>query len=153
MSNQYSHPSIAPWEWRTIPQHVPPDLRQRYMLREGMRKSALKTQSVVYYVDMGEESTRAGYIKIGHTTNMRARLSQLKGKYGGEPTVLATEPGDTKREAEMHSRFSHLARVRGGFNEQFEDAPELREWIAQLVTAWGPPMITGPLPDDWPFPE
>jgi hypothetical protein len=147
----YWHPQLQGTVWSTIPESIPADLHRRYMTREGIRKKALLAQSVVYYIRMPESSIRAGCIKIGHTRDLTQRLWQLQDRYGGAPEVLATEPGSSELEDDRHSRFSHLSM--GGFNEYFSPGQDLLSWIDQVLMAWGPPMITGPLPVDWPWPE
>lgn len=92
------------------------------------------TPSVVYFIE------RDGFIKIGRTTRLKARLRAIS--QGGnmprwmEPgpvNLLATIPGGWKRELELHARFGD-ARVDG---EWFQDCPAIRDFIAQLDTAGG----------------
>jgi hypothetical protein len=148
----YSHPQLGGPQWSTIPESIPVELRERFMLREGIRKKALLAQSVVYYVRMPASSTRAGCIKIGHTRDLQSRLRGLQRKYGGDPEVLATEPGDTELERRRQGQFSGFD-AGGGYGEYIWEVPELLVWIQQVLAAWGPPMMTGPLPIEWPWPE
>ncbi|MGC3995159.1 MAG: GIY-YIG nuclease family protein [Propionicimonas sp.] len=148
---RYDHPLLHETIWSTVPDSIPIQLQRRYMKREAIRGRALDSQRVVYYLRMPEQSPKAGLIKIGHTEDLTQRLSQLTAKYGGRPEVLATEPGDGPLEEERHSRFGHISV--GGFNEYFQADGELMRWIDQVVAIWGPPMITGPLPPGWPWPE
>lgn len=71
------------------------------------RARELRQESVVYFVE------RDGLIKIGTTTNLRARLRSLgqggckmpEGMTVGPVTLLASTPGDRVDESQYHERF------------------------------------------------
>ena len=76
--------------------------------RETFEKArSLRHASVVYFVE------REGFIKIGTTRNLRARLPSLAqgsckmpaGVTAGPVTLLATTPGDRETESSYHDRF------------------------------------------------
>lgn len=61
------------------------------------RRQVVAERSVVYYVRTGL------YVKIGYTSNLKARLSSLR----LDPTaLLATEPGGRALEAQRHAEFA-----------------------------------------------
>lgn len=90
-------------------------------------------QAVVYYVRIRD------LIKIGTTTNMKARMLDLL-----IDEVLATEPGGEDLETMRHEQFRHL-KVRG---ERFTPAPDLLSHIAMIREHFGEPRITGRVPYD-----
>jgi hypothetical protein len=96
------------------------------IFREHRRMYA--EQAVVYYVRIRD------LIKIGTTTNMRARMSRLLAD-----EVLATEPGGEELENMRHKQFAHL-KVRG---ERFAPAPDLLSHIAMIRDHFGEPQMTG----------
>lgn len=100
-----------------------PDEAQRWS--EQLHRYA--AQSVVYYVRIGET------IKIGTTTNMKARMGGLM-----VDEVLATEPGDRQLEAMRHKQFRHL-RIRG---ERFRPEPDLLSHVAMVREHYGEPNMT-----------
>lgn len=78
----------------------------------------------VYYVALD------GLIKIGYSQDVTERLRA----YPPTAKLLAVEPGNKHVERKRHQRFGkHLAKGR----EWFTDAPELREWIDELVAEHG----------------
>lgn len=80
----------------------------------------------VYYIQIDDT------IKIGYTKDIWSRTRS----YPPTAKLLAVEPGTKTLERRRHSRFvSHLAHGR----EWFNDVPELREWIATLLTEYGDP--------------
>lgn len=81
---------------------------------------------VVYYLRLG---TR---IKIGTSTNLPLRLQSIP-----HDEVLAVEPGNNARERARHSQFAQLRTV----GEWFRDHPDLRQHIAEVRAAHGPPMV------------
>ena len=154
-SQRYRHPAMnrSPWR-RTIPDEVPEELHRRYMAREQVRKAALHAQVVVYYVRLAPDSARRGQVKIGHTTNLQNRLWQLHEKHGGgEPELLATEPGGEDLERERQRRFfQYGVALSYWHSEYFYPAQEIFDWAEQVRAYWGEPMLTGPIPKDWPWP-
>jgi hypothetical protein len=78
-------------------------------------------QKVVYFVRKGS----SGPVKIGKTTSMKSRLSQLKTASDEPLEVLATINGYTNEEKELHSKFSHI-RLEG---EWFKSEPSLLQFI------------------------
>lgn len=104
-------------------------LRQREH-PDGQREVRLAEQAQVYYVGIGE------HIKIGHTTNIRARMTQLRVDVSA---VLATEPGDQRLEAMRHKQFADL---RIGRREDFRPEPALLSHIDMLREHYGDPLIT-----------
>lgn len=106
--------------------------RQQDRIREAeARKDAYAKQSVVYYVRIGD------HIKIGTTTNVSARLSQLR---CDRDNLLATEPGDRTLEQQRHREF---AAERIGRRENFNPSPRLIKHIDQVREQHGAPVITG----------
>jgi hypothetical protein len=69
-----------------------------------------------------------GMIKIGSSSNVGRRFAALSGIVGANIRMLATMPGGTKKEFELHGRF----RQHRGQGEWFSPAPELIEFIDQL---------------------
>ncbi len=92
------------------------------------RRRLYETQSVVYYVRIGD------LIKIGVTVNMKARMPQVM-----PDEILATEPGGIELERQRQTQFAHL-RVRG---ERFARGEDLLAHIAQIREAHGAPQMTG----------
>ncbi|MFN2636864.1 MAG: hypothetical protein ABR585_07560 [Gemmatimonadaceae bacterium] len=99
------------------------------------RRKLYSGQSVVYYIRVGD------LIKIGVTTNMKARMPQLM-----PDEILATEPGGPDVERARQAQFAHL-KVRG---ERFEAGPELTGHIAKVRETYGAPEMTGYLLKDRP---
>lgn len=96
------------------------------------RLGAPWAKSVVYFVE------REGYIKIGTTRRLTQRLASLGPGRGtrcpgdmtpGPVVLLGTMPGDGENERAVHELFRRH-RVLG--TEWFRDAPEIRDFIAQL---------------------
>lgn len=92
------------------------------------RRKLYQTQSVVYYVRIGDT------IKIGVTTNMKARMPQVM-----PDEILATEPGGPDLERRRHIEFSHL-KVRG---ERFTSGADLLAHVAEVRRQHGAPQMTG----------
>ncbi|WP_157253189.1 hypothetical protein [Nonomuraea typhae] len=97
------------------------------------RRKLYETQSVVYYVRIGDA------IKIGVTTNMKARMPQVM-----PDEVLATEPGDINLERQRQAQFAHL-KLRG---ERFLPGDDLIRHIAEIKRQHGEPKMTGYLLTD-----
>lgn len=81
---------------------------------------------VVYYIRRGR------YVKIGTTTNLRARLRDLM-----PDEVLAVEPGSYLLESQLHAQFANI-RYRPD-REYFELTPELQAHIDAIVGKHGSP--------------
>jgi hypothetical protein len=75
---------------------------------------------LVYFIRLGNR------IKIGFTTNLALRMEQLP-----HEEILGVMPGFMRDEKRCHKAFAHLRRA----GEWFEDAPELRAFIADVATA------------------
>jgi len=96
--------------------------------RDKSRPAPAGTPAVYYFRWHG--SSR---IKIGTTTNLKARMRSL---YVQPEDLLAVEPGDSKREAERHRQFA-ASRVNG--TELFERTPELDAHVQQVRDTFGDP--------------
>ncbi len=59
-------------------------------------------EPVVYFI----EDASTGHIKIGHSTSVWARFSQLQCSCPGELTLLGVLPGDLALEARVHAKFA-----------------------------------------------
>lgn len=103
--------------------------------READHKKAVQAQSVVYYVRIHN------YIKIGYTTNVRARMSQLR--VDSLSDVLATEPGGKDLELSRHKQFADL---RIGARENFKADKRLMAHIEAVRDFHGEPNITTYVP-------
>lgn len=115
---------------RTAPDGYPWDqLRAAARAYDHQQKAA---RSVVYFVE------RAGFIKIGFSTDYRRRITQVArggtnlppGVEPGPVRLLATEPApDTTREGALHTRFAR-SRIQG--TEWFRPSERLRSYIQEL---------------------
>lgn len=74
---------------------------------------------VVYFIALG------GLVKIGKTRNLKSRVNDFSHP---DIRVLASQPGYTELEAELHRRFKAF-RIKG---EWFHPAPVLLEYVASL---------------------
>jgi hypothetical protein len=80
----------------------------------------------VYYLQVDDT------IKIGYARDVPSRMRA----YPPSAKLLAVEPGTPKLERQRHDHFNaYLAHGR----EWFLDRPELRAWIATLITEYGKP--------------
>lgn len=87
--------------------------------QEDAAESVRQRDSWVYYVDLGQ------HIKIGYTSNLRARLASLR----AHPSeLLAIEPGGRNVEKARHHMFRA---IRLDAREHFAPTPELLTWIAK----------------------
>lgn len=105
--------------------------RMRLLRQEQQRDEALRKQQVVYYI------RRDSRIKIGTTTNMQQRMSQLM-----PDEILATEPGGRAMEKQRHKQFAHI-RYRG---EWFTPSEELLAHIEAVRAEHGEPAMTRYVP-------
>lgn len=104
--------------------------RLRRQREEEMRKVVLAEQSTVYYIAV------RGYVKIGYTSNMQARMANLL-----PDAILATEPGARDVEKRRHQQFAH---IRGSLGrEYFTPHPDLEAHIEAVRAEHGEPTITG----------
>lgn len=111
--------------------------RREWEFQEELRQKELRAQSQVYYVGL------RNCIKIGYTTNMKARMGQLM-----PDAILATEPGGREVEKQRHQQFRALKAAIG--SEYFAPAAELMAHIESILAKHGPPKITGyPDYDTW----
>lgn len=90
----------------------------------GRRARNKARRGHVYFI-----ADEQGFIKIGFSTNVRARLSSLSTSTRQRLEVLATVPGTIRDEADLHRRFAHL-HARG---EWFRAGDDLRNYIAEVV--------------------
>lgn len=103
------------------------DIRVTQRRREAIRQARFEKQreladskanAAVYYIEF------RGAIKIGTSICLISRLAAHPWEW-----LLALEPGSYELESERHKQFDHLL-IRG---EWFDDAPELREHIGQVI--------------------
>lgn len=87
------------------------------------RRRRRSKSGVVYFV-----ADEEGFIKIGHTSNLPARLASLKTGSRQELTLIAQHAGSRDDEVATHRRFAHL-RKRG---EWFEPGAELASYIEEV---------------------
>lgn len=89
----------------------------------GLKAQRTKPQQVYYISDNN------GLIKIGISTNVNKRLAALQTGHGHTLALVASHPGTTTDEAELHQRFTHL-RERG---EWFRAGDDLLDHLASLA--------------------
>lgn len=87
---------------------------------------ATEKLGTIYFIRSG------GYIKIGWTSNLKNRMRG----YLPDTTLLAVKPGTRRDENRIHKRFAHLT-THG--REWFPLAPQITEYIAQVVREHGEP--------------
>lgn len=95
-------------------------LKERF---KGRKTIAFERSSLVYFAERED-----GVIKIGFTSDVGRRLSELRKKYRSTMDLLACYPGSKPDELALHERFAPYALG----DELFEPAPELLEFIASL---------------------
>jgi len=78
---------------------------------------------MIYFIQSGN------YIKIGYTKNVESRIKALQTASPHSLNVVLTMPGGLRKEAELHSLFSHL-KVRG---EWFNATSELLNFVRHKV--------------------
>jgi hypothetical protein len=93
--------------------------RESDRLRVSLR---MPSGNVVYFI----EAVGLDRVKIGWSTNLRQRVTQLRMASAVPLRVLFHQPGDVERERELHARFADL-RVHG---EWFTLASSIRSYIA-----------------------
>jgi len=94
--------------------------------------------TVVYFLQRDD-----GAIKIGYTSQYKARLSNLIQEHG-DLTLLGLLLGSRDTESELHSKF---AQYRIGHTEFFEDHEGLRKYIDQHTNLQLPLYARTPSPD------
>lgn len=104
--------------------------RERVRMADEARDRVAEAQSQVYYVRIYD------VIKIGYTTNMHARMSQLRVPIDA---VLATEPGGRAVERRRHLQFES---DRHGRLENFTPSQALLDHIVNVRAEHGDPTIT-----------
>lgn len=87
------------------------------------RRSTLRDRGNVYYI----RSEDSGRVKIGWSSNVPARLKSLQRASASRLTLLYSEPGTGRDEANLHERF-RAHRVHG---EWFEPSADLLAHIKQ----------------------
>lgn len=91
---------------------------------------------MIYFLHCERDSDdlylQAGWIKIGTTTRLSARLKQIAADIGHTPTVLAVLDGAFAEEHALHERFG-FAKMRG---EWFYPGPELLQLIETEGRPW-----------------
>lgn len=92
-----------------------------------------ETDGVVYFIRSGDA------VKIGKTTNLARRRQQISAP---NAELMATEPGYTRRERQLHRRFA-IHRING---EWFLLAPPLTAYINALREAQTPPPASADVP-------
>jgi len=73
-----------------------------------------------------------GFVKIGWTSDLTKRMRA----YQPDTVLLATMPGTRKDEGKLHRKFAHL-RTHG--REWYPIAPQITEYVAQMVREYGQP--------------
>jgi hypothetical protein len=95
---------------------------------------------MIYFV----QPVDGGPVKIGTAVDVDRRIAQLEAHYKRPLALLATLPGDSEVETEIHERFDHLRlkrrNRRGRQPEQFRPAADLMAFI-------GRPLLVDPNPD------
>lgn len=88
------------------------------VISQAPRKRRPAHEPLVYFVRNGNR------VKIGWTSNLKVRLTQMSAPAG---SVVLTFPGERKDEKALHYRF---AAARIGRSEWFEATAEIEEYIA-----------------------
>lgn len=91
----------------------------------GRNDEITAREPIIYFVAGGDD-----LIKIGHTTNLRARLRSLRTASPTELRVLLIIPGTRDNEQELHRKFS-AHRVGG---EWFSACDAIKEFISSRQT-------------------
>jgi hypothetical protein len=90
------------------------------LLRSLARRYTSKV--LTYFIECG------GRVKIGKTTDVRRRMTEMQAGMPYPPAVLAAVPEYVVTEARAHEVWAGLRR----HGEWFEATPELRRWIREL---------------------
>ena len=115
MLRQY--PDRAQWD------HVPPTSRRQASLDYHQFGNG-----ILYAARFPD-----GSIKIGHTTQVHKRLTNLISAGGGAPTVLAIKAGTYEDEQAVHDALAaHVKRGREWYNPDPEVLAVINEWRTEL---------------------
>jgi hypothetical protein len=89
---------------------------------------------LIYFLRSEQDTDllKAGWIKIGTTTRLTARLKQIAVEIGHTPTVLAVLDGGFAEEQALHRKFGFVRR----FGEWFHPDPELLRLIETDSRPW-----------------
>lgn len=85
------------------------------------------SESHVYFI----ESKASGLIKIGRSINPAGRFSAIRTMSPEELSLLGSVPESVYSEGELHKRFAKHRK----HGEWFQDAPEIRTLIAEIISA------------------
>jgi predicted NBD/HSP70 family sugar kinase len=78
------------------------------------------------------ESLKAGWVKIGTTRRLSARLKQIAAEIGHTPTVLAVLDGSYAEERALHEKFDHTRE----WSEWFSPCDDLMRLIKTEGRPW-----------------
>ncbi len=98
---------------------------QAWIKAHRLNSVAIRRKAVVYFATRASDNA----IKIGMTSNLKRRLRDLRKEHKEEITLLASMPGDTKKEFSLHERFK-TSRLDG---EWFARTPELLGFLARFA--------------------
>lgn len=87
---------------------------------------------MIYFIATADRSR----IKIGTTTRLTTRLTNLSTKHGKGLEVVAVIDGSYDEERELHRRFAHLRALDAPGREWFVGGLELLEFIERKGRAW-----------------
>jgi Meiotically up-regulated gene 113 len=93
--------------------------------RDLLPGEAPRHATVVYFI----QADVGGPVKIGTTRDVQQRLASLSVAHALDLRVLATFPGGTREERELHARFAS-DRLRG---EWFSSSPALLHYVSGLT--------------------
>ena len=100
-------------------QNIKAQLREIYGPLKAPRP---KREQFVYFIEC------AGLIKIGVSVNPETRLASIQTANGHTARLLATVPGGTRLERQLHEKFK-ASRVGG---EWFKPTNEIREYLREI---------------------
>lgn len=109
-----------------------PEARAAAAVRQEARADLQQEASQVYYIEMP-----SGRIKIGYTTNMTLRLTNLRVP---STAILATEPGGPDLERQRHKEFAKFRHGRWEFEPDITllaHAQRVRNQHGVTITTWG----------------
>lgn len=81
--------------------------------------------SCIYFV----KDTTTGNIKIGYSSSLRSRLSNIRSQDGSKAELLALIPGDKADENHYHTKFYHDHVI----GDWYKPSENLTEFINELV--------------------
>lgn len=103
--------------------------RKRQTCRRGgeeLESRLRRAANLIYFL----KSHKTGGIKIGRTSYLRSRRSQLDFQYQEPLELLGVVSEDVFEERQLHRIFKEIKVV----NEWFQDCPKLRKFIAEHAT-------------------